>query len=154
MESLKGKKIILTGATGGIGQATAQLLAASQAQLFLVGRNTEKLEALSQRLSGAPYYAIDLTQTDAIAELGQYYTAQYGVPDILIHTAGIGIIRPIEQLTEADFLLSLQTNLISTFCLLKAFLPGMKEVKKGLIVNIPGVLGKVRGLALPSAPIN
>jgi short-subunit dehydrogenase len=46
-------------------------------------------------------------------------------------------------LTEADFLLSLQTNLISTFCLLKAFLPGMKEVKKGLIVNIPGVLGKV-----------
>ena len=143
MESLKGKKIILTGATGGIGQATAQLLAASQAQLFLVGRNAEKLEALSLRLSNAPYYAIDLTNTAAIAEMGAHYTAQYGVPDILIHTAGIGIIRPIEQLAEADFLLSLQTNLISTFCLLRAFLPGMKEVKKGLIVNIPGVLGKV-----------
>ncbi|MBU6158749.1 MAG: SDR family oxidoreductase [Bacteroidetes bacterium] len=142
MESLKGKKIILTGATGGIGQATAQLLAASQAQLFFVGRNAEKLEALSQRFPGAAYYAIDLTHTDAIAAMGAHYTAQYGVPDILIHTAGIGIIRPIEQLTEADFLLSLQTNLISTFCLLKAFLPGMKEVKKGLIVNIPGVLGK------------
>jgi NADP-dependent 3-hydroxy acid dehydrogenase YdfG len=55
----------------------------------------------------------------------------------------VGIIKSIENLTLEDFNKSLQTNLVGTFLLVKTFLPGMKEVKKGLIINIPGVLGKV-----------
>jgi short-subunit dehydrogenase len=143
MESLKGKKVILVGATGGIGSAAAKLLAGSQAQLYLVGRNADKLHDLSDRLSGTDRYVLDITRDQDVSSMGTAYLEKYGTPDILINAAGIGIIRPLEQLTMDDFMRSLQTNLIGTFSLLKAFLPSMKEVKKGLIINIPGVLGKV-----------
>ncbi len=143
MESLKGKKVILVGATGGIGTATAKLLSGSQAQVFMVGRNQQKLMELSDRLSGTDRYTLDITRDNDVSSMGLAYLEKYGTPDILINAAGIGIIRPLEQLTMDDFMRSLQTNLIGTFSLLKAFLPAMKEVKKGLIINIPGVLGKV-----------
>ena len=63
--------------------------------------------------------------------------------DIVVNAAGTGIIKPVEALSAADFLHTLQINLVGTFHLVKAVLPGMKEQKKGLIINIPGVLGKV-----------
>jgi NADP-dependent 3-hydroxy acid dehydrogenase YdfG len=66
-----------------------------------------------------------------------------GTPDILVNAAGVGIIKSIDNLTLEDFNKSLQTNLVGAFLLVKTFLPAMKEVKKGLIINIPGVLGKV-----------
>jgi NADP-dependent 3-hydroxy acid dehydrogenase YdfG len=65
------------------------------------------------------------------------------VLDILVNAAGIGIIKPLELLSEADFMQSLQVNLVGGFHLMQAILPGMKEQKKGLIINIPGILGKV-----------
>lgn len=60
-----------------------------------------------------------------------------------LNAAGIGIIKTMETLNEEDFLRSLNYNLYAPFLLLQAFLPAMKELKKGLIINIPGVLGKV-----------
>ena len=60
-----------------------------------------------------------------------------------MNAAGIGIIKSTDELSEADFLRLLNYNLYGPFLLVKAFLPKMKEVKKGLIINIPGVLGKV-----------
>jgi short-subunit dehydrogenase len=66
-----------------------------------------------------------------------------GIPDILINLAGIGIIKSMDQLTVEEFSRSLNTNLLGTFLFVKTFLPAMKEVKKGLIINVPGVLGKV-----------
>ena len=143
MESLKGKKVLLIGATGGIGFATARLLLGSQAQLFLTGRNEEKLSYVAAQLPGAETYQLDIESPEEIEKMGNFYLNKHGVPDILINAAGIGIIRPVEQLTITDFTHSLQTNLVSVFALLKSFLPAMKEVKKGLIINIPGVLGKV-----------
>jgi NADP-dependent 3-hydroxy acid dehydrogenase YdfG len=65
------------------------------------------------------------------------------VIDILINATGIGIIKPLETLTSEEFERSLRTNLFGSFYLVKAVLPSMKEQKKGLIINIPGVLGKV-----------
>jgi short-subunit dehydrogenase len=143
MESLKGKKVILVGATGGIGSATARLLAGSQAQLFLVGRNNVRLEAMKAEMPSCDFANVDLSDAEAIARMGTDYVNRYGAPDILINAAGIGIIKPVEQLSVEEFIQSLQTNLVGTFSLVKAFLPSMKEVKKGLIINIPGVLGKV-----------
>ena len=143
MESLKGKKVLLVGATGGIGQATAKLLAGSQAQLFLTGRSGDKLNHLKSQFPEANFFTLDITDAGAVEALGREYAQKIGVPDIIINAAGIGIIKPVEQLSVEEFMLSLQTNLVGTYCLIKAFLPAMKEVKKGLIVNIPGVLGKV-----------
>jgi short-subunit dehydrogenase len=143
MESLKGKKVLLIGATGGIGFATARLLSGSQAQLFLTGRNDEKLSYVAAQLPGTETYRLDIANNEDIEKMAADYISKYGAPDILINAAGIGIIRPVEQLTLADFTHSIQANLVSVFTLIKSLLPAMKEVKKGLIINIPGVLGKV-----------
>jgi short-subunit dehydrogenase len=62
---------------------------------------------------------------------------------VLVNAAGLGIIKPIDQLSTEEFTITLQANLVASFLLVKSFLPPMKAAGKGLIVNIPGVLGKV-----------
>lgn len=144
MESVKGKHILITGATGGIGMNTAKLLAASGARLFLSGRNTDKLSALATELglTDDKFLAADISDPVQVAMLKEKFFAVYPSIDILVNAAGVGIIKPVDQLTEVDFLRSLNYNLYGPFLLIKAFLPAMQQVKKGLIINIPGVLGK------------
>jgi NADP-dependent 3-hydroxy acid dehydrogenase YdfG len=145
METIKGKQILLTGATGGIGAQTARLLVAGGARLFVTGRNAAKLNALAAELHLPPTQCCcaDLSDESQVQALHQQYFSVFEGIDILINASGVGIIRPIDQLTESDLLQSLRSNLIAPFLLIKSFLPAMKEVKKGLVINIPGVLGKV-----------
>ncbi len=145
MEKLLGKKIVIAGATGGIGTQLTKLLQQSGAELFLTGRNPEKLEMVASA-SGIPssrIHVADIADPAAVQEMAHAAISAIGTPDILINAAGIGIIKSIDQLSIDDFNLSLQINLVGSFLLVKAFLPSMKEAKKGLIINIPGVLGKV-----------
>lgn len=145
METIKGKQILLTGATGGIGAATARLLAAGGARLFITGRNGSKLSALAAELQlpTTQCCCAELSDETQVRALHQQYFSVFSGIDILINASGVGIIRPVDQLTASDLLQSLQSNLIAPFLLVKSFLPAMKEAKKGLIINIPGVLGKV-----------
>ena len=145
MESVKGKNILLIGATGSIGAAVAKLLAGSSANLFLTGRNTEKLNQVADAYNVPPerVFALDISKPESVQQLKEAYFKQFTTIDILINAAGIGIIKPVEQLTDQDFLQSVNCNLFGSFLLVKNFLPAMKEVKKGLIINIPGVLGKI-----------
>lgn len=145
MEKLNGKKILVAGASGGIGKQLSRLLRQSGAEVFMTGRNAEKLDEAA-KAAGVPsshVFAADISDEQNVIELGLRVSAVLGTLDILVNAAGIGIIRPIENLSLEDFNRSLQTNLVGAFLLVKTFLPGMKEVKKGLIINIPGVLGKV-----------
>ena len=145
METLKGKNILIIGATGGIGSQTAKLLKGSGANLFLTGRNEEKLKQVAGEcnVSAEKTFALDISNAVEVNQLKEKYFQQMPAIDILINAAGIGIIKTMETLNEEDFLRSLNYNLYAPFLLLKAFLPAMKELKKGLIINIPGVLGKV-----------
>lgn len=145
MESVKGKNVLITGATGGIGRHTAKLLAGSGANLFLTGRNPEKLVEVAKELSlpSECFLAADLTLPEETERLKQQYFSVYAGIDVLVNASGIGIIKQLEQLSSEDFLKTVHINLYAPFLLLKAFLPNMKEQKKGLIINIPGVLGKV-----------
>lgn len=145
MESLKGKVVLLTGATGGIGAKTAALLASSGANVFITGRNQAALHAVAQS-EGIPLQQcmlMDITKETEVAAAVSSVLQQAGTIDILVNAAGIGIIRTMDQLSSDDFMQSLQTNLVGPFYLVKAVLPVMKEKKKGLIIQIPGVLGKV-----------
>jgi short-subunit dehydrogenase len=145
METIKGKNILLIGATGGIGSRTAKLLAQSGANLYITGRNEEKLKALGQelKLSDNQLYIGDLTSTEEVYRLRDSFFQTFPTIDVFINASGIGIIKSSDQLTEEEFLKTLTINLYAPFMLLKAFLPAMKEAKKGLIIHIPGVLGKV-----------
>lgn len=145
MEPVKGKNILIVGATGGIGSGTAKLLAGSGANVFLAGRNPEKLASAASiaGVGSEKTFVLDISKPEEVTTLREKYFAVYPTIDILINAAGIGIIKPIDTLTETEFLLTINYNLYGPFLLVKTFLPAMKEVKKGLIINIPGVLGKV-----------
>ena len=134
-----------SGATGGIGSACAKLLSSSGANLFLAGRNAEKLEQVAKecKISEEKICIVDISSTEQVLALKQKYFAQFATIDILINAAGSGIIKPIETLNEEDFILTLKNNLMGALLLVKNFIGSMKEQKKGLIINIPGVLGKV-----------
>ncbi|MBL0357020.1 MAG: SDR family oxidoreductase [Chitinophagaceae bacterium] len=145
METLKDKNILLVGATGGIGSNTARLLSGSGANLFLTGRNSEKLSvvAASCNVPAERTFVLDISQPASVNELKEKYFSQLPTIDVLVNAAGIGIIQSMDALSGTDFLRSLNYNLYAPFLLLKSFLPAMKDAKKGLIINIPGVLGKV-----------
>ncbi|MFN5479402.1 MAG: SDR family oxidoreductase, partial [Chitinophagaceae bacterium] len=145
MEKLSGKKIVVAGATGGIGRQLVKLLHQGGAQLFVTGRNQQKLDELVHSLGISPSQsmAVDLKSESEVAALQQQVATQLGTPDILVNLAGIGIIKSFEQLSVEDFRSSLDTNLVGAFLLVRSFIPAMKEAKKGLIINVPGVLGKV-----------
>ncbi len=145
MEKLNNKNVLVTGATGGIGEATVKLLVQSGAQVFIAGRNVEKLQqiALEQDIPGERVFEVDITDPVAIEKMSAAIHAIVPQIDILVNAAGIGLIKPLEQLSLEDFRTSLAVNLEGSFLLVKAFLPAMKISGKGLIINIPGVLGKV-----------
>lgn len=145
MENLKQKNVLLIGASGGIGAAAAKLIAESGAILFLAARNIEKLKVVADtcKVPHERIMALDISNPEEVNALKEKYFGQLASIDILINAAGIGIIKPVDTLSETDFLSTIHYNLYAPFLLVKSFLPAMIAVKKGLIINIPGVLGKV-----------
>jgi len=144
MEKLKDKVVLIAGATGTIGEATARLLLQSGAKVIITGRNEAKLSELatSLNLSTANVHLVDVKSSVDIALMVEKLKDANLNVDILINATGIGIIKPFEQLTEEDFMESIAINLLGSVRLIQSVLPSMKEHKKGLIINIPGVLGK------------
>lgn len=144
MELLTGKKVLVVGATGGIGSELVGLLKKSQSKIFITGRNAEKLKQVAKgnQIPDERVFELDITQAAAVEAAARKIHDQVGALDVLINAAGIGILSPLEELSHEDFGRVIDVNLKGAFNLLKAFLPPMKENKKGLIVNIPGVLGK------------
>ncbi|MEY3323412.1 MAG: hypothetical protein RLZZ417_2995 [Bacteroidota bacterium] len=144
MESLLNKIVLIVGGTGGIGAEAARLIHLSGAKVFISSRDKSKLDTLCNAI-GIPdnhRFVLDLKDSDAIKKMVEVVQVSEGPIDILINAAGIGIIKPFESLSQIDLRDSLEVNLIGAFNLIQAVLPAMKEQKKGLIINIPGVLGK------------
>lgn len=144
MESLFKKKVLVVGATGGIGRETAKLIKQSNADVFITGRDAAKLAEVKSDLGldTSRVFQMDITDENAVENVANSIHNAVEKLDIIINAAGIGIIKPLESLTYEDFDLTVATNLRGTFNLLKSFLPPMKAAKEGLILNMPGVLGK------------
>jgi short-subunit dehydrogenase len=143
MESLKNKKVLIVGATGGIGAHLVKLIHNSGAQVWIAGRQLAKLNLIaeSNQLPASQILEVDLSNSASVQNLIKKIENE--TFDIYINAAGIGIIKPLNQLEVSDMQLSYQVNVLSTFEIVKAILPKMIEVKKGLIINIPGILGKI-----------
>ncbi len=146
METLQNKNVVIVGATGGIGRALVPMIQNSRANLYLTGRDAAALAALAYeyKLSAARTFVLDVTQhEDVLAKAAAIEAATDGKGvDILVNASGIGIIKPLENLSYADFSLSLDVNLKGAFSVLQGFLPPMKARKRGLVIHLPGVLGK------------
>lgn len=121
---------MLTGASKGIGYELSHLLDKEGANLFLVGRNFGS-ERLDNRHT---YICADLTTQEGISALKA--KVQGHSIDVLINMAGIGIYKPLEELTLEEFYLSQQLNLLVPFLLIKTVLSDLKQSDIGLVVNI------------------
>ncbi len=144
MESTRNKIVWIIGGTGTIGRKAAALLQSSGAQVYITGRDPQKLVDAGNAagINEERRFILDLENLSSIEAVIQYMLQVSGTPDILINAAGIGIIKPIESLGIEEFQKIININLTASFALMKLVIPAMKATGKGLIIHIPGVLGK------------
>jgi short-subunit dehydrogenase len=134
---IKGKRVLLTGAAGGLGRAIARGLHAAGAKLVLSGRNADALAALAQEL-GASAITCDLADASDIARL----VATAGEIDILVANAGIAGTAPITDLSTAEIDQLLDVNLRAPILLSQALVGPMKQRGSGHLVFISSMAGK------------
>jgi len=144
-DALQDRIVVVTGASSGIGRATAQLLARHGAHVILVSRTEEKLEELKaeiEREGGQAFvYAADLSDLDACDTMIHKVLQDHGHVDILINNAGRSIRRSIEASYDRfhDFQRTMQLNYFGAVKLLLAVLPEMRRRKRGHIINISSI---------------
>jgi len=146
--SLQGRVAVITGASSGVGQETARLLARERATIVAAARRRERLEALVAEIAGAGGQAIaiptDVTDPDQVNRLVESAINLFGRVDILINSAGVTHkIAPLEQFSDEDFRLVIETNLHGTFYAARAVVPHMKRQRSGTIINLASRVGKV-----------
>jgi NADP-dependent 3-hydroxy acid dehydrogenase YdfG len=138
---MKAKPIALvTGATSGIGAATAYQLQARDYVVFAVGRNPVALDALRSR--GLQARALDVTDEVAVTRLVEEITTDHGGVDVLVNNAGFGLSSPVEQVALSDLRTLFETNVVAMLHFSQAVLPGMRARGAGMIVNIGSVAGR------------
>src|SRR5690348_9878409 len=144
-QALHDRNVVVTGASSGIGRATAQLLARHGANVMLVSRTKEKLDALKdeiEREGGRAFvYPADLSDLDACEATINQVLAEHGHVDILINNAGRSIRRAIDAEYDRfhDFQRTMQLNYFGAVKLLLAVLPGMRKRRSGHIINISSI---------------
>lgn len=144
---LQGKVAIITGATGGIGEATAKLFLKEGAKVMLVARSLEKLQSTLQRLpTGADlaHHVADAADEAANAAAIAAAIEAFGGVDIMIANAGTeGSIKPLEALTMADFEEVLRTNVLGVWLSMKHCVAPMKLRGGGSVVALSSVAGMI-----------
>lgn len=139
---MSAQRVVLTGATGGIGRAIAERLSLAGATLLISGRRTEALESLAGGL-GARAVAGDMTTPGFLSTLASEARDLWGeAPDVVINNAGAFELAPFIETDPERFGRILDVNLRAPFELIRAFLPGMLERRSGLIVNVGSVAGR------------
>ncbi|NCJ07772.1 SDR family oxidoreductase [Synechococcales cyanobacterium C] len=137
---------LVTGATRGIGRATALALAQIGLKVVLVGRSQADLEAAQQDIEAqggrAESVQLDLAAVDAIADKFQHLDETLGPIDLLINNAGMGYTAPLLETPLTDWQAVLNLNLTSPFQCIQGVLPGMKTRQFGTIINVSSVAGR------------
>ena len=140
-------KIFITGASSGIGAALARHYAAQGATLGLVARRAAQLQTLADSFSTrVQVYALDVSDSNALAAAAQDFIARHGVPDIVIANAGISVGTRAELAADLGVLARImQTNVLGLAATLQPFIAPMRQRGQGVLVGIASVAG-FRGL--------
>ncbi len=142
---LEGKVAVVTGASEGIGRATALALAAEGAAVAVTARSRDKLQQLVSEIEArggrACAAAGDATKAEDVERIKQETLAAYGKVDILVNNVGIAKYAPFAEISIEDYDWMMDTNMRSTFLFTKAFFPGMVERGEGWVVFVASVSG-------------
>lgn len=143
MFDLTGRKALVTGASGGIGEAIARALHAQGATVGLHGTRREKLDALAGELGErAQVFAANLSNRDAVSALGKQAEAGMGGVDILVNNAGITRDAMFHRMTPQQWREVIDTNLNGVFNMTHNVWGGMRDRKFGRVVTISSVNGQ------------
>lgn len=143
--AVSGKTVLVTGASYGIGEASARKLAAAGATVLTVARSAERLEDLAASINAgggrAVAYPTDLTDEAAISDLTKQITEDHGPVDIVVSNAGKSLRRSLHHQYDRphDFQRTIDINYLGPIWLLLGLLPAMREAGRGHIVNVSSV---------------
>lgn len=153
--SIEGRIVLLTGASSGIGRATALLLARAGCRLALMARRKERLESLAEAIGGTTdteplLITGDVRNEDECNGAVRNCLEAFGSIDVLINNAGVGYVSDLSTASTEEYKTMMETNADGVFYMTRAVLPVMKEAKRGDIVMISSPAGEH---ANPVAPI-
>jgi short-subunit dehydrogenase len=151
-QTFAGRTALVTGASAGIGAATARALAAAGAHLVLAARRADRIEQLAAELAAAHGVSTDALVTDMsrraqVEALVAYAVQRHGKLDILVNNAGVGLQGDVADLPERELRYLFDVNLYGPQFAMQAAIPVMRRQGEGTIVNITSILAKV---TLPS----
>ncbi|MFE6130864.1 SDR family oxidoreductase [Streptomyces sp. NPDC056437] len=145
MLSLHDKTVAITGASGGIGEATARLLAERGAAVVLAARRSERIDAIAQNIreegGRAATCVVDVTSAEDLQRLVATTVDQYGRIDVLVNNAGIAPISPLADLDTEGWSAMIDVNLRGMLNGIAAVLPVFREQGSGHLVSIVSVAG-------------
>lgn len=143
---LDGKVALITGASSGIGEATALALAAQGARVAVSARRAERLDKLVRDIEGKGGQALpiiaDVAEEAQVRDMVQSAHGRWGRLDILVNNAGVMLLGPIDGADTEDWRRMVNTNLLGLMYTTHAALPIMKQQQAGHIINISSVAGR------------
>jgi NADP-dependent 3-hydroxy acid dehydrogenase YdfG len=149
MSTIQDKVVIITGASSGIGEATAKELASKGAKLVLAARREERLKPLQEEIQNnggqAIYKVTDVTSHEQMEELAEYALKEFGKIDVLINNAGLMPNSFLYMKKIDDWNKMIDVNIKGVLYGIAAVLPSMRERKEGHIINLSSVAGHFVG---------
>jgi short-subunit dehydrogenase len=134
--NIQGKVVIVTGASSGIGLATARLFAERGAKVALVARSQEKLNNLSKEIANSWPIRADMTQENDIIRMVKETITHFGRIDVLINSAGQGYDAPVERINVDAYRRIFDLDVVGPLIAMQQVIPIMRDQKEGVIVNI------------------
>ena len=134
--NLDGAVVLITGASSGIGAATAREASRDGARLVLAARREERIAELADELGDAVAVRCDVTDADQIAKAVQTASEAFGRVDVLVNNAGQGLVASIDETDPDDFRAILDLDLVAPLVAMQAVPPIMREQGAGSIVNV------------------
>lgn len=133
---IKDKVVLITGASAGIGLATAQLLAKEGAKLALNARSKDKLDQLAKVLPGSEVFPADMADEQAVRDLIEKVQRKFGRLDVLVNNAGRGMSCPLELIDISEYRRLIDLNVIGPLVAMQAVIPVMRSQGGGSIISI------------------
>jgi NADP-dependent 3-hydroxy acid dehydrogenase YdfG len=145
MSNIKDKVIIITGASSGIGEATAHELASKGAKVVLAARREDRLLKLQQEIQSAGGQAIykvtDVASAKQMEELASYAVKEFGKIDVIVNNAGVMPLSPVHEKKITEWEMMIDVNIKGVLYGIAAVLPYMRERKEGHIINVSSIAG-------------
>ncbi|MFL5731778.1 MAG: SDR family oxidoreductase [Chloroflexia bacterium] len=140
---LEGKVAVITGASGGIGLATARLFGERGARVALAARSGDKLRALEGEIAGSLAIPTDMRDESAVRRMIERAHEHFGHIDVLVNNAGQGMHVPVEKADLGKYRSVFELNVVSVLAAMQAVIPIMREAGGGVIVNVSSGTSKM-----------